>query len=122
MRDVGTIVWVVFILIGVASSMVKSVRRQAATAGAAAPPGPRPVQAGVPLPDLAQPLAPAPRPAAPSPERRRSAPPPAAAAPASTAASPRARLFGGRSDLVRAVIAVEVLGKPRALGDEYTIR
>jgi hypothetical protein len=28
-------------------------------------------------------------------------------------------LFGGRPELVRAVIAAEVLGKPRALSDEY---
>ncbi|MGB6519313.1 MAG: hypothetical protein WBE79_12535, partial [Candidatus Cybelea sp.] len=34
---------------------------------------------------------------------------------ASTAAK---RLFGDRRDLVRAVIAAEVLGKPRAFGDE----
>jgi len=34
----------------------------------------------------------------------------------------RPRLFEGRGDLVRAVIAAEVLGKPRALSDEPFLR
>jgi hypothetical protein len=31
----------------------------------------------------------------------------------------RARLFGDRPALVRAIVASEVLGKPRSLSDEY---
>jgi hypothetical protein len=131
MRDVGILVWVVFLVIGVIGSMVSSVRRQAA-AGTQPKPvpqwkppsGPPPAATapqrliGVPQTRVQVPAArplpsPAPR-AQTAPQARPTAPPPSPTPPASGR-----RLFGSGSELVRAVIAAEVLGKPRGLHDEY---
>lgn len=126
MREVGTLVWVVLLVIGVIGSMVSSVRRQAA-AGAQAPrPQAPPATAAAAQQRLVQALqaraqAPAsssrPPPPRPTPPRPASAPhgePPAAAHKAR-----QRSFFGSRPELVRAVIAAEVLGKPRGLHDEY---
>jgi hypothetical protein len=133
MRDLGILVWVVFLIVGVVGSMVSSARRQMA-AGAEAKPTPlppqwkpaqRPPQATIvrsnvilsgvegPVPQpRAAPLRPAPRAPAPAPPREPSTPHEARRA--------RARpIFGTGPELVRAVIAAEVLGKPRGLNDEY---
>ena len=136
MRDVGILIWVVFLVVGVLGSMVSSLRKAAQAQGQARPvrPGPAParpapqVQAG--LPDWArQVIATLPQPPAPRPRAR---PAPASSAQAGAEARPlagacrasppdagRRHFFGGRNELVRAVIAAEVLGKPRAFNDEY---
>jgi hypothetical protein len=123
-REVGIAVWVILLVVGVVGSMVSSVRRQMQT------------QARSPrrLTERPRPFAPpAAVPAAPSPPVR---PPGSRVTPAArkqavpTAAqareaahepvrTPRSRIFSTKGDLVRAVIAAEVLGKPRGLSDEY---
>jgi hypothetical protein len=171
MRDVGILIWVVFLIVGVVGSMVSSARRQVASRQAPrgqAPQGARatsfvaPVTKGdtassarsallrqlsesQPLDSaqgdsgaarqrlvqtlLAQVQAPAaapppPAPAPPVPPR----PPPPRPAPvprneppaAPEAPKPRPRSpFATGPELVRSVIAAEVLGKPRGLHDEY---
>jgi predicted lipid-binding transport protein (Tim44 family) len=127
MREVGTLVWVVLIIVGVVGSMVSSVRRQLRAQQGQAPPA-RQYQRTVPAAQQSRPApAPAPQerpmaPARPQPAR------PAATAPAdghgggSAASAARRRLFPQENELVRAVIAAEVLGKPRALSDEYLRR
>ena len=138
MRDVGILIWVVFLVVGVLGSMVSSLRKAAQTQGQARPvrPGPAParpapqVQAGLPdwarqvIATLPQPPAPRPRPAPPPPPPPKPAPklaplPEHAGLPHQTR---RRHFFGGRNELVRAVIAAEVLGKPRAFNDEYVGR
>jgi hypothetical protein len=127
MRDVGTLVWVALLVIGVISSMVSSARRQVAAAKAPRRPGP-PSPAATPQQRLMQalqarvqataapPRAPQPRPAPPRPVSAPRSEPPTAP----TVYRPRRRaLFETGPDLVRAVIAAEVLGKPRGLHDEY---
>lgn len=148
MRDIGLFVWVVLLIVGVVGSMTSSIRRQREQAarrdGGSAPPpdsrgAPQPL-AGVPPGTSAQQATlvhamqeitarqgippPAPRP-------RRPASRPAPAVPAAPAPQPAPHsvapprpakqlgLFGSGPELVRAVIAAEVLGKPRALRDEY---
>jgi hypothetical protein len=163
MRDVGILIWVVFLVIGVVGSMVSSARRQlaakppehrqlsfvvrqpsdSATAEVSAPrytgephglvEALQAVQARAQAPARspgllsARPAAPRPvaaRPVAPRPVVPRAAPPrpaPRSEPPAAPEAH-RARRrspFGSGSELVRAVIAAEVLGKPRGLNDEY---
>jgi|SRR5580692_1796295 hypothetical protein len=128
MRDVGILVWVVFLVIGVIGSMVSSARRQVAAGAQAprsqAPPAVAPtaqqrlaqaLQARVQAPAVS-PRAPQPRPAPPRPVSAPRGEPPAA--PVAHQARQRS-FFGSRPDLVRAVIAAEVLGKPRGLHDEY---
>lgn len=140
MRDIGILVWVVFLVVGVIGSMVSSIRRQAQAAqsqarnpASSAPSAParRAVAYQVASPQegfvrvlqstLQQTSQPLPRPTAPRPPPAPK-PPPAAPAPVHAAEPPHPppgrRLFGNRRDLVRAVIAAEVLGKPRALRDE----
>ncbi len=125
MRDVATLVWVVLLVIGVISSMVASARRRmnalpprAAPLTPPAPPGlpsaqAPPLQAQL-RQQLVQPIKQVPvRPAAPA------APPASAPRPAAARAPAGRRLFPGRQGLAGAVIAAEVLGKPRALRDEY---
>jgi hypothetical protein len=108
MRDVATLVWVVLLLVGVISSMIASVRRRMNAlpprGAPAAPPSAPPVQ----TPQLRPP-----RPAAPA------APPASAPRTVPTHVTARRRLFPGPQGLAGAVIAAEVLGKPRALNDEY---
>jgi|SRR5579863_711607 len=166
MRDVGILIWVVFLIVGVVGSMVSSARRQLA-AGKEPKPGQAPPQ-WKPPPGTSQPptvlrltvprgqgdpldasaareqivqallqaraqaaspsLGPHPRPAPPpkpapppSAPPRLAPPPPRSEPPAAPEVHrPRRRsLFGTGPDLVRAVIAAEVLGKPRGLNDEY---
>lgn len=133
MRDVGVIIWVALLFIGVVGSMISSLRRQMPSSPA--PPSmpmelPGPVEFPSPVelpPELRRFVVTAsPRPA---PQRKPApvaaapvAPPPTVAAPAGEHFEPariRRRLFSDRHDLVRGVIAAEVLGKPRALHDEY---
>ena len=162
MRDIGGLIWLIFIVVGVISSIVQSARKQQAARQARQPTvsAPRPVPQGA----ATQPLAAAPKqvrvvtqsgnvspqvarlleqfaaaaqatapqpPPQPAPQPKpKPVPPPAAppvesaqtAAQAFVTARPSrphvARLFGDKRALVRAVIAAEVLGKPRALRDE----
>ncbi|MBV8529982.1 MAG: hypothetical protein JO104_01575 [Candidatus Eremiobacteraeota bacterium] len=109
MRDVGILVWVLFLIVGVVGSMVSSLRRaqQRALASAvqrpassAAPPAPAPPRRAAPA---------APRPLAVAQEH-----------PHPGQLTTRRRLFANKPEIVRAVIAAEVLGKPRGLTDEYT--
>ena len=140
MREIGVLVWVVFIVIGVVANIASAARKQSqANAGKApsrAAPPPQPVQmqqAGqTPAQVLAQrwaanwpAAAPAPRPQTPQAAPVRQATPVRKPAPAAQAvrphetARPRRRgLFADKPSVVRAVIAAEVLGKPRALRDE----
>jgi hypothetical protein len=139
-RDVGILIWVIFLVVGVLGSMVSSLRKasqRAAPQGQGLPGQPRvaqPQPAGAPmrqdrLPVWAEQIAaavqrPAPPPARPAPPPRpapRPAPPPPEH-PAPQPAARARRIFGGRNELVRAVIAAEVLGKPRAFNDEYVGR
>ncbi len=130
MREVGVIVWVVLLLVGVTSSIVSSIRKASAAQqrpglGPVAPP---PRQATVKelvaaLQAQAQAQAAPPRPrAAPAPPQPRAAPAPQPAElPWPVAPVPRSsahRLFAGRGDAVRGIIAAEILGSPRGLRDE----
>ena len=120
MRDVGIIIWVIFLIVGVVGSMVSKVRRLG-DAQTAPQPGRRPSRPVVRLspPQPASPVSPpAPGPRA---QVRKPAPQPAATHLPGQEAVPKTklRLFATGSQLVRAVIAAEVLGKPRGLGDEY---
>jgi hypothetical protein len=136
MRDVGILVWVVLLIVGVIGSMISSLRRQAQgqLTQLQRPPlaqGPRPAPAPEQLPPwlegmLAQIPAPATRVSArPAPPQPKPVPPAPAPAPAVEHPHPqvepaaRRRFFPARRDVVRAVIAAEVLGKPRGLSDEY---
>ncbi len=173
MRDVGILIWVVFLIVGVVGSMVSSARRQVAsrTEAKSAPQGARVTSFVVPVTksdtassarsallrqlsesqpfDSAQGDNNAARqrlvqtllaqvqgaaPAAASPPAATAAPPapprpppprPAPAQQTERAVAPEVprprqrSLFGTGSELVRAVIAAEVLGKPRGINDEY---
>jgi len=147
-HGLGLLIWVVLLFVGVLGSIVSSIRKQAqrgAPAVAARPSPPRPSMPARPagpapytnqapepgqLPQwldrmLAAQAAPPPavqRPVAPKPVSPKPAPPkPAAPQPfVMEHRAPKARrFFGDNHDLVRAVIAAEVLGKPRGLRDEY---
>ncbi|HVN68969.1 MAG TPA: hypothetical protein VMU38_04910 [Candidatus Binatia bacterium] len=129
MRDVGILIWVAFLIVGVAGSMVSSLRKQAQqgqrTQRPVAAEPPEWLQRVVEQMAHEQPQGPpeaAARPPAPP------KPPPLPehdARPHGVPARPqrgRHRLFAGRQAWVRAVIAAEVLGKPRGLSDEYSPR
>jgi hypothetical protein len=161
-HDIGTLIWVVILLIGVGSSVVKSVKQQnaklrQAQPGSGAPPAPPPAApyvrvAGMPDglhaqfaasatpvgPAAARPRPPAAQPPPPAPKPVQATPPVPArptyvsSVPAAPNATPpphlpvtrdrparAARLFGSRSAVLRSIIASEILGKPRALRDEY---
>jgi hypothetical protein len=115
MRDVATLVWVVLIIVGVVSSIISSVRKQVQSTS-----GPRLQRTVGRRPQFWQPpaaaQAPAPPPSASRPPRPKQAPvvPHFVAEPARH----RPHFFGRKGDIVRAVIASEVLGKPKALTDE----
>jgi hypothetical protein len=121
MREVGVLVWVAFIVIGVIANIASTARKQAAQKA----PQPQALRRPAAVPVARAPVTAPPRVAAvaqPAPVRR---PQPAAApvvqrpAPLHEAMQLRRRpLFADRPSLVRAVIAAEVLGKPRALRDE----
>jgi hypothetical protein len=158
MRDIGILVWVALLIIGVGGSMISSVRRQMqgaqgrasgirparpqqlAQAPAAAPrqtqpaapvtqPPPEWLQrmaqqvqtAGAAQPPLA-PMKPAPPP---RPQPKPAATPPPLPWPGETHAPHQnrsatgARFLGNKRSVVQAMIAAEVLGKPRAFNDEY---
>ena len=125
MRDVGFLIWIVLLFVGVIGSIVSSVRKQAQREGSKIM-APRPQAApAVRVPAAVAPSAPEARrgPARVRPVPR-PAPEPFAYLEAHVAGghaghSAVRRLFGGRRDLVRAVIAAEVFGKPRGLADEY---
>jgi hypothetical protein len=172
MRDIGTLIWVVVVILGIISSMRSSMRRQRqASQQSQAPPAqpnaPAPAQptvqrvvltnadarqrlleilqqealasgrqpppavvralnASQPGPPPAQPPPPQPVQAVPPPVRAQPSPMPAQPQPRPSEPRPheeprRSRdlpLFRGQA-AVRAIIAAEVLGKPRGLSDEY---
>jgi hypothetical protein len=122
-RDLGTLVWVVLVFVGVVSSMVSTIRKQAQAPGSAGRPQPprtlgalryaaplRPAAAPQPV---VPPPVPPPPPTAARPEPRPPVHPP------DEPRAKRAQFFAGKGQLVRAVIAAEVLGKPRGLNDEH---
>ncbi|HEY1655823.1 MAG TPA: hypothetical protein VGF86_11995 [Candidatus Tumulicola sp.] len=129
MRDIGALLWVVIVVVGVISSIVSNARKQAARSGGSArqrivpgptasparlatPPAPvRPTEAGRQVRVRLVPDVPL-----------QATPAPPIAHPADAVAHPRtkARLFANRAAAVRAVVAAEVLGKPKALRDEYS--
>lgn len=123
MRDVGTLVWVVLVFIGVVSSMVSTIRKkgEAQAPGQArftTPPA-RPTSPLAAPPQVAPPSSgPRPRPPAPPAPTARIEPKAPSEHPA-TAPARKYGLFARKGELVRAVIAMEVLGKPRGLSDEH---
>jgi len=145
MHDFGVLIWIILVLIGVVSSIRKNAQRarsQAPPRQAAPPPRPVPVPPPVPAPQPvpmglhrllvtasgpvvpAQPIAPAagmPGPpvipvAAPRPSPV-VAPAQPVHAPVGTGAI-RGMFGGGGATLVRAIVAAEVLGPPRAFGEQ----
>lgn len=138
MRDVGFFVWVVLLIVGVIGSMASSARKQAAARsqppsgpGASIPPQWTPPDASGRQRQVVQvlqmvaagqsptqPVNAPPRPVpAPTPPPPRPVPPPAH--PLEAVHVPRRHgFFGTGPEIVRAVIAAEVLGKPHALRDE----
>ena len=126
MREVGIAVWVILLVVGVVGSMVSSVRRQMqsqAQSPRRLAERPRPFappcsSAGRRLRRRQLPRRGCPRPSRAASSRRRRAAP--AHDPAHEAVRrPKIRFFSAKGELVRAVIAAEVLGKPRGLSDEY---
>jgi hypothetical protein len=128
-HDIGAIIWIIIVAIAVISSMRRNVQRARAAQAARTrqtqpvqqqqpPPPPVAVQAvqrspsrsamaGFAMPPLDAPaVAPPPR-----------MPPPVAAR---VGTSPIRGMFGGGATLVRAIVAAEVLGPPKAL-QENTI-
>ena len=114
MRDVGILVWFVLIVVGVIGSIASTVRKQLQAQGrvpnASAPQ--RRVSRVVAGPPPPPPVVPRVAPAGRAVERR-------VAPPADPQKPTTRRFLPGKNDLVRAVIAAEVLGKPRAFNDEY---
>jgi len=140
MHEVGLIVWVVLLVVGVTSSIVSSIRKastaQQRPASGTGPVTPPPRQSTVKelvaaLQAQAQAQAQAAQPQARPASPPRPIPPPTKP-PVARAASPDQlpwpvaparrssahRLFAGRGDAVRGIIAAEVLGSPRGLRDE----
>jgi hypothetical protein len=130
MRDIGAIVWVILVVVGVISSIVSNARKQAA--GARPPQAPRQPPPQMPRPQVPRPSEQRPSPAsqpavsvasAPAPSRPKARPvrPPPPEVPAFPETHPqvhrRRRLLGDRASIVRGVIAAEILGKPLALRD-----
>jgi len=119
--DIGPIIWVIVVLAGVISSAVKKAKQRAAAAPASAAPMPAPAPAqarfvAAPIPArIADLVAPPPAivPAKPKPPR----PQPGVPAPAREASAPAVfrGMFDAKGDLVRAIIASEVLGPPPSL-------
>ena len=133
MRELGIIIWVVFIVIGVFANIASAVRKQQQAASKPPPGTPQPVRqpqvrmqtmtwpasaTAAPTPTTVAPVSPA--------SVRRPQAPPARVAPAGIplaalheAPARRSRpFFADGPSLVRGIIAAEVLGKPRALRDE----
>ena len=134
MRDVGFLVWVGLLIVGVIGSMVSSLRRQAQARQAAPRPRPGPplpAPAGrIVLPLPVAPPQPAPAVARVPPIPGPSARPRVASSPASAgwpsdpfgrspmAARHPVSRFLSPTNVAGAVVAAEVLGKPIALRDE----
>jgi hypothetical protein len=138
MHDIGGLIWIVLVIIGVVTSISRSARRSVAqrtvTTYHTVPAPQRLAPAAEVRPEVVAELEniirqsqatprPAPAPAAPpKPPPAANLPPPPVRTMVSVPARPsRAeKLFGDRSSVVRAVIAAEVLGKPLALRNEYS--
>ncbi len=130
MRDLGTLVWVILVVIGVISSIVQNVRKAAAAQERLRRPPlilEPPVAPVSPAPP-APPAAPVPRaPAQLAPVRRTPAPVPLAAvaeplavpSPPAHGTSELRGMFGKKKNLVQAIVAAEVLGPPRGLQEQY---
>lgn len=138
MHDIGGIVWIIVVVIAVISSIRRNAMRarNAQRAREAPAPTPAPVRAPIPVPPPAAPsrlamsgfamppidapipvvtaAARAPRPVAPTP------PPFTPFMPARVGTSPIRGMFEGGATLVRAIVAAEVLGPPKAM-QENTI-
>ncbi|HTC30101.1 MAG TPA: hypothetical protein VK702_05195 [Candidatus Acidoferrum sp.] len=131
MHDIGSIIWIAIVLIGVVSSIRKNMQR----ARAQRAPAPQQMAVQRPAPPPPPPPVSAPRYAATAfamppvdPPPRPVPPPPVAAAPApaSFAFAPAARIgtspirgmFGGGATLIRAIVAAEVLGPPKAFQEQ----
>lgn len=128
MRDIGGLVWIVFVLFAVVSSIVKSARRSRGVPAPArstqliaqfhqqaqvvTPPQP------VAQPQPVAPPQPAAQPIPPPPQIVRTPQPPAPRVVAPAQPQQRPGFFAGRGALVRGIVAAEVLGKPLALRDE----
>jgi hypothetical protein len=127
MHDLGAIIWLAIVLIGVISSIRRNIKRSRAQSvqqqppPAPAPP-PRSVLAGFAMPPVDAP--PPPRPV--STPRPVSPPKPAAPQPVFPVIEPRVPvgtspirgMFGGGATLVRAIVAAEVLGPPKAFQEQ----
>ncbi len=142
MREIGVLVWVGLLIIGVIGSMVSSLRKQAQAPSQGPRPAPRPQpppewlqqmvaqmppQARVvqvvrpqatPKPVAAAPV-PVPPPRAPAVPHEPAASHPQAGSNVERGRPQITREIFARRNIVQAVIAAEVLGKPRALSDEY---
>ena len=132
MHNLGLIVWLIIVAFGVISSIRKNAQR--AQAQRAAPPQrampqppPRPVPAPVPRTPLAMAAFAMPPVDAPQPPPRPVAPPAPKPAPPipftplhvpSIRTSPIRGMFGGSATLVRAIVAAEVLGPPKAFQEQ----
>ncbi len=118
MHGIGTFIWVLLLAIGVISSIRSTARRQAAQPSGTQRGGRR---IAVPQPSWWEQQPPEAAPPPPPPPVAPPKPPAAATPVVAVARAPqthRARLFGNRHALVGAVIASEVLGKPRGLYPE----
>jgi hypothetical protein len=136
MHDLGAIIWLAIVLIGVISSIRRNIKRSRAQNAPQQPamqqqppmaspppvPAPRSVLAGLAMPPVDAP--PPPRPV--STPRPVSPPKPAAPQPvfpviesrAPVGTSPIRGMFGGGATLVRAIVAAEVLGPPKAFQEQ----
>jgi hypothetical protein len=126
MHELGTLIWVILVTVGLVSSIVSTARksrpvpRSSRASHAPAPAQQRLPQRGIArgfVEEAAQPIVPPAPPASvrtvPQAANRAFEHPPA------DSAAPRGRIFAtGRRALVRAVVAAEILGKPLALRDE----
>jgi hypothetical protein len=141
MHDVGLLIWIALIVIGIVSSVRKNARQarqirdRQVGAQSQAMQAPPPVQVPPPVQSvpsfvvqrvMAPPVtavspAQAPQPARPPapvpPPPIVAAPPAPAVTPARVGTSPIRGMFGGSATLVRAIVVSEVLGPPRALGE-----
>ncbi len=132
MHNLGLIVWLIIVAFGVISSIRKNAQRAQAQRAATPqrvmpqpPPRPAPVLVPQPAPSLAAfampPVdapSPPPRPVAPPVPK---APPPLPFTPLHEPAirtSPIRGMFGGSATLVRAIVAAEVLGPPKAFQEQ----
>jgi hypothetical protein len=132
MHDVGAIIWLILVLIGVISSVRKNARRAAQQRSGTPPPGGmRPPPAPVPViaqPVRAQAFAAPPAVVPPPVPAPTVAPAPAAVAPPAapvtlpSEANVRPELFRGMFEgpatLVRAIVAAEVLGPPKSMQEQ----